>query len=136
MPRRLKLASKELGNQELFLVYRHGEVYETGYEALSGLQGLLVEVPRDLVEHALRGWTQPLTKALGLNPEGLLRKWPEAHRECHARKGCPFFVPQDCYPSGKKTPLCFEPTGLGVVGSELVRLSREGVWVIVVQEVT
>lgn len=138
MPRRLKLATKEMGNLELLLIYPSptGE-WEGDWESLRGssFAKLLTFVCEEDVNHALYGWTLPLVKSLGLAPKLALHTLP---RVCGQKSGCLYHRPADCSPISKKRPWCFEPAGLeGTaqrVGQEAVRLWGEGVYLVVVTQ--
>ncbi len=139
MPRRLKVSTRELGPLELYLVYAKGSEWEPEWKPLQGTEigDLFTVVTKEVMDHALWGFSRPLVDALGLPPQGALRKMP--HPQCSARVGCPFYEPRDCVPAGKNLPHCYRPEGLTSDESrglayEAVRLWREGVYIAVVQE--
>lgn len=138
MPRQLKLKTQEMGDLELYLIYQYGDVWEEEWRPLQGavITSLLTVIPLEMMDHALRGFTRPLIKSLGLPPEGALRKLPNGL--CDKRIMCPFYRKKECVPLFKKMPLCFEPAGIDdlearrLAGS-LVRMWREGVRPIVLK---
>lgn len=139
MPRRLKIKTHELGDLELYLIYQYGERWEDTWERAQGLEamGLLTTVDKAMMDHALAGWTSPLVKALGIPPEGALRKLPVMNRVCERRDPCPFYRPKECVPLATKMPWCFEPSGIEDPNArrllaELVQFWRQGVYTVVV----
>ena len=137
----MKVDTKELGFLELYLIYDEGGVWEEEWLPLQGneIAALFTVVPKDTVEHALRGWTSPLVKALGLPPKGALLKVPERARVCTLRGRCPFYDKAMCFPTAKKMPWCFEPElsddpEARRLASEVIKYWREGVYVVLVQE--
>lgn len=139
MPRRLKVSTREMGMVELYLIYAKGEEWEEEWRPLQGtdVASLFTVVTKEVMDHALWGYSKPLVAALGLPPPGALRKMP--HQQCSARVGCPLYDPPDCVPTGKNLPHCFRPEGLPSDESrwlafEAVRLWREGVYIAVVKE--
>jgi hypothetical protein len=138
MPRRLKIATAEMGYLELFLIYSVEGRWESDWEPLQGqpICDLLTHVSKEMWDHALRGWTSPLVKNLGLPPEGGLRKMSQV---CTHLDSCPMHDLKRCTPLSKRMFNCFQP--LGVEGdialqlaAEIVRFWREGVRVLVVEE--
>lgn len=75
-------------------------------------------VSKAAVEHVLHGWSKPLSDALGIPPEGALKKIPSESRVCFRRNVCPIFDSKQCFPEAKNMPWCFEPDG---VAAEPVR---------------
>jgi hypothetical protein len=135
--RRLKLKTAELGDLELFLIYQYGDKWESDWLPLQGqvITGLLTVATQELMDHALRGWTSPLAKSLGVPPEGAIRKLPS--QLCYRRDPCPFHQKKTCIPTHPKMPWCFEPETIEdpnarSLAAELVRLWREGVYIVVV----
>jgi hypothetical protein len=130
-----------MGFLELYLIYDEGGVWEQNWRPLQGneIASLLTTVPKDTIEHALRGWTSPLVKSLGLPPQGALIKLPESARVCTLRDRCPFYDKARCFPTAKRMPWCYEPDGsedpeVRRLMSEIVKSWREGVYVVLVQE--
>jgi len=139
--RRLKLASSEMGFLELYLIYQYGPDFEPDWLPLqsSPLASLFTVVSKETMNQALQGWTRPLIQQLGLPPLGCLHKIPTAYRTCAHKTDCPFFDKSSCFPTAKKLPNCFQPSGVEdsaarQLGYDVVALWREGVFVIVVQE--
>lgn len=139
MPRQLKLKTNELGDLDLFLIYQYGDTWEEAWKPAQGLPitTLLTVVTKELMDHALKGWTSPLVKALGISPEGAIRKLPVVNRTCERKDPCPFYRPKECLPTFPKMPWCFEPGGIEdpnarSLAAEVVRLWRLGVYIVVV----
>jgi hypothetical protein len=135
--RRITLNTRELGRLNLYLIYVYGETWEKEWAALQGhpVASLLARVPHDVIEHAILGFSRPLVKALGLFPKGMLHKLPQT---CQNAKTCSLHIERDCRSTAKATPWCFEPEGLDSsvrpLCADLVRLWREKVYVVVVEE--
>lgn len=141
MPRRLKLSTREMGNVELQLIYQVGELWEPTWRPLQGstFAAILPVVSDETMNHALRGWTKPLVSSLGLPPQGSLRKLPKEYQQCEHRNHCPFYAPHNCVPIAKKLQDCFQPENLAgddarTLAYDAIRLWREGVYIVVVQE--
>lgn len=139
MPRRLTIQTKEMDKIDLYLIYDYGGVWESEWRPLQGhdVTKLFTHVAHDTIEHAILGWSSPLVKSLGLFPEGCLHKLPS--RECHNAKTCSLYVKGDCRVTAKKKPWCFEPLGFEESDArrlmvEAIRLWRERVYVVVVEE--
>lgn len=125
MPRRLRLQTTELGPLELFVIYEENGVWEESWRPLQGhpITDLFTRVSKEVYDHALLGYTKPLVDALGLSPEGCLRKLPLTHSVCAQKAVCPHFDKKQCFPMAKKMPWCFEPAG--VDGADARRLAAE-----------
>jgi len=139
VPRRLKVKTAEMGDLELYLIYQYGQRWEETWVPAQGLEAtnLLTVVDKAVMDHALAGWSSPLVKALGIPPEGALRKLPVGNRVCERRDPCPFYRPKECVPLHSKMPWCFEPSGIEDPNArrliaELVKFWREGVYTVVV----
>lgn len=132
MPRRLRVQTREMGTLEVYLL-RAGEA-EWRALAETAVSDLVSRMPRSTLEHALQGWSRPFVDALGLPPEGAIRKLPKRHHECALRERCAAWHNASCRPTAKKMPFCFEPDGLPTLAAEVVRLWREGVYVVITQE--
>jgi hypothetical protein len=137
MSRRLKLKTLELGDLEVFFIYQYGDRWEEEWLPLQGAEmtSLLTVTTQEIMDHALRGWTSPLVKSLGIPPEGALRKLKNSI--CYRRELCPFYRKKTCVPTHPKMPWCFDPEDVEdlearKLGSELIRMWREGVYVLVV----
>jgi len=141
MPRQLKIATKELGELRLYLIYEKEGEWEGEWAALqkNPAGSILTKVDKDLMEAALRGYTLPLVKLLGLNGELAIRKLPLIDQVCNQRKTCKLFDLRQCVPTHPKMPWCFQPAGGEdeVVRERLatvIQLWREGNYIIVVRE--
>lgn len=139
MPRRLKVKTQEMGDLELYLIYQYGDAWEKEWVPLQGhpLTDLLSSASKEDLDAALIGLSWPLTSKLGIPPAGALIKMPS--KQCYRRKLCPFFDKKACQPTSKNLPTCFEIEGTEDVevrrlGAEIVKLWRESVYVVVVQE--
>lgn len=137
MSRTLTIKTNELEDLSLYLIYQYGDNWEEEWKPLQGcpITSLLTLVSQDDMTHALKGWTKPLFKALGLAPEFALRKLPNF--DCDKKKICQYHDKKNCTPKSKKMPWCFEPSGIEDLearrlGGELIKLWREGVYVVVV----
>jgi hypothetical protein len=135
--RRVTIKTNELQDITLYLIYQYGDRWEEGWRPLQGTEvtSLLTVVSQEDMTHALKGWTKPLFKNLGLAPEWALRKLP--HSACDKKKICIYHNKRDCTPLSKKMPWCFEPTGIEdlearSLAGELIKLWREGVYIVVV----
>lgn len=140
MPRRLKVETREMGFVEMLLIYANGDEWESEWRALQGTDvgNLFTVLTKEVMDHALWGYSKPLVSALGLPPQGALRKM--AHPLCSNRVGCTFYEARDCVPTGRNLPHCYQPEGLlseesRSLAYEAVRLWREGVYIAVVKEV-
>jgi hypothetical protein len=138
VPRRLTIPTRERGKLPVLLIYNYGGTWEPEWRPLQGhpFAALLTEVSHDTIEHAVMGYSRPFVKALGRSPLECLHKLPS--RECVKRAGCPLYDEKNCLSTAKAMPWCFEPEGTAGdvrrLGAELVRLWREGVYVVVVEE--
>jgi hypothetical protein len=137
VPRQLNLKTHEIGDLDLYLIYQYGEIWEEEWSPLQGqaITKLLTVVSQEMMDHALKGLTGPFVKALGIPPEGALRKLP--NHLCDRRGVCPFYHKKECLPLYKKMPSCFEPSGIEDLEARrlagiLVRMWREGVYLVVV----
>ncbi len=139
MPRRLKIRTAEMHELELQLIYSYQGEWEEGWAVLRGsfLAEFFTVTTKEVVDHALRGWTKPLVEALGIPPEGALRKLPSKSKVCASLRGCPHSGPE-CHPLAKKMPWCFVPSGVlapaELRAGEVVQLWREGVHIVVVED--
>lgn len=142
MPRRVKLPTLERGDIHLLLV----DGWSGGWEVLRGtiFGNLISVVSREAVDHALHRLSRPLVNALGIPPEGALRKVPRQcwHRQKHPPErlyACPLYDKHDCQAISENMSWCFEPEGdFSVVvrkkAAETIGLWREGVYVVVMME--
>jgi hypothetical protein len=139
MPRRLRVKTREMGDLELYLIYQYGDTWEDEWVILQeeSITSLLTVTTKEDMDHALRGWSWPLTSKLGISPEGALRKLPS--KQCYRRSTCPFYEKKSCVPSSKSLPTCFEPEGIDdeemrKKAAEIIGMWRESVYVVVVVE--
>lgn len=140
MSRRMKLPTREMGEVHLLAIWETDGRWESPWEPLRGtpVGNQFSIISQDALDHALKGWSKPLSDALGIPPSGALRKLPDAARECEKRRTCPFFEPRQCHPGGTNMPWCFEPAGYK---DELVRQAvaraieewRAGVYLVIVR---
>jgi hypothetical protein len=135
--RQLLLKTFEAGDLELFLIYQYGEEWEEEWRPLQheNLVSLVTVVSQETMDHALHGLSLPLVRALGISPEGALRKLPS--KTCERKKTCPFYRKKDCHPLAGKMPWCFEPEGIGdpvarQLAGNLIGLWRKKVYILVV----
>lgn len=138
MPRRLKVHTAEMGDLELYLIYQYGADYEATWKPLQGhpLTSLFSVVTEEVMSHVLKGFSRPFVNALGLPPEGCLRKIPITSRECGQREGCTFYNAAACLPTAKKLPNCYQPSGVyaesAQLGSDVVFHWRQNTYIVVV----
>jgi hypothetical protein len=139
MARLIKLPTVERGEIVVLAIAERGGTWEPDWEPLRGTvygkQFTLVD--RETLEHALRGFSRPLSNALGIPPVGALRKVPKPSRECYTRRKCPFYAPRHCHPEAAKMPWCFEPDAVKdekvrKAAAQAIEQWREGVYLVVV----
>ncbi len=143
MPRRLTVPTAEAGKIDVFVIREEKGLWEEAWRPLQGTyyRDLFAVISKEAFDHALRGWSKPFVTALGLPPQGALRKLPVIARTCEeVLNRCPFHEAKDCFPLGRHLPSCFRPQGLESeavrdLGYEAIRLWREGVYLVVVKEV-
>ncbi len=127
-----------MGKVETFLIYSYAGTWEATWRPLQdhAVGSLFPRMAHDTVEHAILGFSRPFVKALGLFPKGLLHKLPS--QRCANEATCTLYIPKNCLSTVKTMPTCFEPEGFDSsvreLGAELVRLWREQVYVVVVEE--
>lgn len=141
MARELTLPTRELGDLQLLLIYAKAGVWEAAWRPIQQLPiaESFTVTTKAVMDHALRGWTSPLVKALGIPPDGAIRKLPSASRECHVRTECPMYHRAECTPTHKKMPWCFQPGGLATdeerrLAADAIQKWRAGVYLVVVDE--
>ena len=124
-----------MGSIELYLIYDYDGVWEEEWRPLQGAMDLPL-VSKEIMDHALRGWTRPLVDNLGPPPKGKLRKLSAVSQKCAHEKGCPFYEPRRCGVFLSKMPWCFEPAEIfpGNLSAEIIKMWRKEVYVIVVRE--
>lgn len=103
-----------MGELRLYLIRMEGGAWEPEWEPLRGtvFGNQFSVISKENVDHSLRGWTRPLVNALGISPEGALKKIPSVSRECFRRKTCPLYLAANCFPESSNMPWCFEPDGV------------------------
>jgi hypothetical protein len=132
----MKLPTAERGELEVLAL----DGWEPDWAPLRGtvFGNQLTVMPREALNHALHGFSRPLSRALGIPPVGALRKIPKPSRACYARRKCPFFVPRNCSPTADKMPWCFDPDiedeALRSAAARAIGYWREGVYVLVVTD--
>ncbi len=117
MSRRVVLDTKELGSIELLLLHQDDlGVVEAPFDKLLGTeiyQSVVTKAPFLAVEHALRGYSFPLTNLLTPDPKVCLSVLvPKGQRSCELRGRCNLYDPQACLASHPMRPYCFVPGGL------------------------
>jgi hypothetical protein len=129
----LKLLSQEMGFIELYFIYSENGVWEEQWRPLQGAMNL-PSVTKEVADHALHGWAKPLVDNLGPPPKGMLHKLPS--KRCWHEKNCSFYEARRCELLLSKMPWCFEPAEIfpGNLAAEIVKLWRQGVYVLVVEE--
>lgn len=143
MSRRLKVDTTEMGRLELYLIYEVDGIWEEEWRPLQGVEitNLITSVTKTVMDDCLNGFSKPLFKALGLAPWATIIKLPVVAATCARKEGCVFYDRKTCFPRAKKMPFCFEPNvstneDTLRLGAELIRLWREGVYVVLVKEDT
>lgn len=138
MARQVKLQTREMGILNVMLVRSEHDVWEPHWAPLREhpLGRWLPRIPKETLDHALYGWTHPFVQLIGYAPSMILHGIARQEAsECGARKGCPLHRPKDCTPTAKNMPHCFEIAGLpGDLSYEVVRLWRESVYIVVIEE--
>lgn len=139
MARLMKLPTLERGEIIVLAITERDGQWEPEWEPLRetvyGRQ--FTAVSRETLEHALRGFSRPLSDALGIPPVGALRKIPGPSRACYARRKCPFYEPHACHPQAAKMPWCFEPDDINdkkvrQSAAQAIEQWREGVYLLAV----
>lgn len=119
------------------LVRCENGVWEPSWEPvrLSRYAEYFTKVPKQVMDHALLGWTSPLVKSLGPAPKLILHRLSPDARQCAVVEKCLFYQKKNCLPNAAKMPTCFELVGLpGEISYELLRLWRDSVYMVVVEE--
>lgn len=135
MPRRLRLPQSEVGPLDLYLIHQYGEAWEETWRPMQGVLDL-PSISKADMDHALHGWTRPLVDQLGPPPRGKLLQLPLAARACASKTTCVTYSAATCDLLNKRMPWCFQPATLEPLDltSEVIRLWREGVYVLVVRQ--
>ncbi len=113
MSRRLKLATDQKGFLGIIRIQEKKDgTWEDEWEPLreTPLASLFSRVSQENLNHGLHGHSKPFVDALGISPEGALRKLPS--QECSQRAGCTFYAPRKCLTTSSKLPWCYEPDGM------------------------
>lgn len=140
MVRRMKLPTIERGEIDVLAIDERNGEWEPEWEPLRGTAfgNQFSVVSRETLDHALRGFSRPLSQALGIPPVGALKKIPLASKLCYLRLKCPFHDAHRCFPEAKRMPWCFEPDdvaeGVRRAATRAIELWREGVYVLVVKD--
>lgn len=141
MPRKVTIPTRELGELSLYVIYEKAGSYEPSWAPVQGkpFTDGFSRVSIEVWTHALKGWTHPLVKALGLPPEGAIRKLLPIEKTCEAQSTCPLFTKGECTPLYKKMPWCFQPGGLDTLdqrrlGAEAIQMWRDKTYIVVVFE--
>lgn len=112
--------------------------WEKDWEPLreTPMASLMSRMTQRELDHALHGYSRPFVDALGISPEGALRKIPS--QECSKRGNCTFYDPTLCVVSSKELPWCYEPDGIaeqsGQAGAQAVFHWRSKVYLVVVRQ--
>lgn len=137
----MRLPTAERGEIELLAIDIREGRWEAEWEPLRGTVygDQFSIVSREALNHALHGFSRPLSVALGIPPAGALRKIPKPSRGCYVRAKCPFFRPQHCHIESAKMPWCFEPDAIEdskirMAVAKAVSLWREAVYLVAVED--
>lgn len=113
--------------------------WEEEWEPLrhTALASLVSRMTQRELDHGLNGFSKPFVDALGIAPEGALKKVPS--QECSSRQGCPFYIKKKCEVSSKDLPWCFKPEGVEGedrkhAAAQAVFLWRDKVYLVVVHD--
>lgn len=139
MSRQVCLPTREMGDIHVLLISCTGGKWEPEWDSLRGtvFGDQFSVVSHDAVTLALKRLSKPLTQALGIQPQGALRKIPLKSRKCANHERCPLFDPKQCFPEAKNMPWCFEPAGVEpesvrLLATQAIELWRRGVYIVVV----
>jgi hypothetical protein len=141
MSRQVRLPTLEMGDLQVLLVFTVGNEWEPEWEPLRGtiFGDQFSVIPKEAVDHAFHRLSKPMTKALGIQPRGALRKIPLESRMCFRRNKCPMFDRKQCFPEARNMPWCFEPDGVEPesvrqLATQAIELWRRGIYIVVVQD--
>ena len=137
MARQVHLKTREMGPLDLMLVRSVAGVWEAEWAPLQDAPyaEYLTRIVKDTLDHALHGWTLPLVQGLGPSPRMILHRLSPDAKQCSLWEGCIFYRKRDCIPNAKNLPNCYQPRGVPAeLGYELIRLWRESVYVVIVEE--
>ncbi len=95
-------------------------------------------VSKESFNHALNGWTIPILREIGPQPEGIFKKIPKTYCSQLLDKTCISADKATCYPN-KKVPICYEASFpveplARVAASAVVSAWREGAYVFILGE--
>jgi hypothetical protein len=137
----MKLPTLERGEIIVLAISVKDGKWEPDWEPIRGTAfgDQITVVSRETLDHALHGFSRPLSRALGIPPAGALKKVPKASRQCYVRSKCPFVDPRACRPEATKMPWCFEPDGFDDenvrrTATQAIEQWREGVYVLAVTD--
>lgn len=136
----MKLTTVQKGFVEVLRIQENADgTWEEEWEPLrhTPLASLVSRMSQRNLDHGLVGYTKPFVDALGIPPDGALRKVPS--QECSSRHRCPFYAKKKCEVSSKKLSWCFKPEGVeGEDGknaaAQAVFLWRDKVYLVVVHD--
>lgn len=135
----MKLPTLERGEIVVLAIDERNGTWESDWEPLrrTVFGDQLTIISRQTLDHALHGYSRPLSNALGIPPAGALLKIPEASRQCYVRRKCPFYDVRACRSDARKMPWCFEPDAfedeeVRRAATQAIERWREGVYVLVV----
>jgi len=136
----MKLRTVEKGDLEVLQIREREGKWEGDWDELrdTPVGKLFSRISKANLDHVLHGYSRPFVDALGISPEGALRKLPS--KECRKRSDCTFYDQRKCLTTSSNLPWCYEPEGLNVsekgnsVASEAVFRWRERVYLVVVPE--
>jgi hypothetical protein len=136
----MKLPTREMGEVHLLAIWETDGRWEAEWEPLRGTPfgSLFSTITVEALNHALHGWSRPLSQALGIKPEGALHKLPKTGQQCYRRAICPLYDAW-CVPLAKEMPWCFEPDGVEDenvrrAASRAVEEWRAGVYLTIIVE--
>lgn len=141
MSRQVRLPTLEMRDLQVLLISSKGDEWDPEWDLLRGtvFGDQFSVVSKEVVDLALQRLSKPLTQALGIQPQGALRKIPLKSRACFRRKSCPLFNPKQCFPEAPNMPWCFEPDGVELetvrlLATQAIELWRRGIYIVVVKE--
>lgn len=139
MSRRLIMDTREVGSLDLYIIDSTSGIWEERWRPLQSSDprfvDLVTKIDQETFNHALRGWTSPFVKSMGLAPDGALYKVPV--QECRNQRTCIYWDKKLCTARSRLLPWCYEPKvseseEAARLAGEIVHLWREGVRVVVV----
>jgi hypothetical protein len=109
----MKLDTAQKGLLEIVRISEKKDgTWEDEWEPLrtTPLGNLVSRVSQANLNHALHGLSKPFVDALGISPEGALRKMPS--QRCALEKRCTFYHERKCVTTSDKLPWCYVPAGM------------------------